>query len=211
VDKRLGNQIFRELEIHVPNPRSELIAKNDYTFCVAVLLSAQVTDKSVNKATLPLFQFADSPVAMVKLGVDKLKEYIKSIGLYNSKATNIIALSEILISQFDSKIPNNRNDLEKLPGIGRKSANVILNTLFGESVIAVDTHVLRVSKRLGFTKSNNRLQVESDLLKLIPKQFHKNASNLLVLHGRYTCTAKSPLCSACPLHNLCFTNNRTMI
>ncbi|MDR1289084.1 MAG: endonuclease III [Holosporales bacterium] len=205
------NLIFQFLASHNPNPKSELVAKNEYTFCIAVLLSAQATDRAVNKATLDLFQIADSPESMLKLGLDELKKYIKTIGLYNSKASNIIALSEILISQFDSKIPRARDDLEKLPGIGRKSANVILNSLFGEDVIAVDTHVLRVSKRLGLTKSDNRLQVEQDLLKIIPKKFYKNASDWLVLHGRYICRANSPRCSECFLRNLCFVGGNAMI
>ncbi|MDR2598399.1 MAG: endonuclease III [Holosporales bacterium] len=205
------NLIFQSLAEHNPNPKSELIAKNEYTFCIAVLLSAQATDLSVNKATRDLFQIASSPEAMIKLGVDELKKYIKTIGLYNSKASNIIALSKILVSQFDSKIPRTRDELEKLPGIGRKSANVILNALFSEDVIAVDTHVLRVSRRLGLTKSSNRFQVEQDLLRVIPRKFYKNASDWLVLHGRYICRAKAPRCNECFLRNLCFAGDNAVI
>jgi endonuclease-3 len=204
VDEERINLIFQSLKAHNPNPKSELIAKNEYTFCIAVLLSAQATDKSVNEVTHTLFGIADSPESMIGLGVDELRRYIRTIGLHNSKANNIIALSKILVSQFESKIPRTRDDLEKLPGIGRKSANVILNALFGEEVIAVDTHVLRVSRRLGFTKSSNRYQVEQDLLKIIPNKFYKNTSDWLVLHGRYICIAKSPRCNECFLRNMCF-------
>jgi endonuclease-3 len=211
VGKDRINLIFQSLAEHNPNPKSELIAKNEYTFCIAVLLSAQATDLSVNKATRDLFQIASSPEAMIKLGVDELKKYIKTIGLYNSKASNIIALSKILVSQFDSKIPRTRDELEKLPGIGRKSANVILNALFSEDVIAVDTHVLRVSRRLGLTKSSNRFQVEQDLLRVIPRKFYKNASDWLVLHGRYICRAKAPRCNECFLRNLCFAGDNAVI
>jgi endonuclease-3 len=188
-----------------------LVAANEFSFCVAVLLSAQTTDKAVNKATQLLFQIADSPEAMLSLGVDELKKHISTIGLYNMKAKNIMSLSEILVSRFNSMVPSNRSDLEKLPGIGRKSANVILNSLFNEETIAVDTHVLRVSLRLGFTKSRKPLQVEKDLLEIIPRQFHKNASNWIVLHGRYICTSRLPQCGKCFLRKLCWFAPKIMI
>ncbi|MDR0630432.1 MAG: endonuclease III [Holosporales bacterium] len=196
-------EIFNRLRSCNPNPTSELVAKNEYTFCVAVLLSAQTTDKAVNSATKSLFEIADTPTKMLALGVEKLSKYIKTLGLYNNKARNIVLLSEILVNKYHSHIPENRGELEKLPGIGRKSANVILNRLFKMEFIAVDTHVLRVSKRLALTKSHTPLAVENDLMQAIPKEFHKNASDWLVLHGRYICTAKTPNCLNCLLEDLC--------
>ncbi len=199
-------EIFERFKSENPNPTSELIAPNYFTFAVAVLLSAQTTDKSVNKATPTLFKIADTPQKMLKLGIDKLKEYIRSIGLYNNKAKNIMLLSQKLIDSYNSELPQSRDELEKLPGIGRKSANVIANRLFGADNIAVDTHVLRVSNRIGLSKSKNPLNIEKDLINVVPKQFHKNASDWIVLHGRYICTAKKPKCSECFLFDLCEVN-----
>ncbi|MDR3224597.1 MAG: endonuclease III [Holosporales bacterium] len=196
-------KIFEQFATQNPNPQSELQSVNDFTFVIAVLLSAQTTDKAVNKATEKLFKIANTPKEIIKLGIDKLKDYIRSIGLCNNKSKNIIALSEILISQCDSKIPNDRNELKKLPGIGRKSANVISNKLFGTAYIAVDTHVLRLSKRLNFSISSNPKIVEEDLLQVIPTEYHKNASDWLILHGRYTCTARNPSCFTCNIRELC--------
>lgn len=196
-------EIFERFELENPNPTSELMAPNDFTFAVAVLLSAQTTDKAVNKVTPELFKVADTPKKMLDLGIAKLKEYIKSIGLYNNKAKNIMSLSQMLVEQYDSKLPNTRDELEKLPGIGRKSANVISNRLFKEPNIAVDTHVLRLSNRIGLSQAKNPLDVEKDLIKVIPQRFHKNASDWLVLHGRYICTAKNPKCEDCFLFDLC--------
>lgn len=196
-------EIFERLQNENPSPETELNAPNNYTFSIAVLLSAQTTDKSVNKATKELFKIADSPEKMAAIGVEKLIEHIKNLGLFNNKAKNIIKLSEILIEKHNSMIPDNVEELEKLPGIGRKSANVILNHLFGQNTIAVDTHVLRVSNRLGLSKSKTPNDVEKDLLNVIPKKFHKNASDWLVLHGRYICLAKKPKCEECFLYDLC--------
>ena len=200
-------EIFERFKSENPNPTSELVSPNNFTFAVAVLLSAQTTDKAVNKVTPMLFKVADTPQKMLDLGIDKLKEYIKSIGLYNNKAKNIMLLSQKLIDSYNSELPRSRNELEKLPGIGRKSANVIANQLFGTDNIAVDTHVLRVSNRLGLSKSKNPINVEKDLINIVPKQFHKNASDWIVLHGRYICTAKKPKCNDCFLFDLCELNN----
>ena len=200
-------EIFERFKSENPNPTSELVSPNNFTFAVAVLLSAQTTDKAVNKVTPMLFKVADTPQKMLDLGIDKLKEYIKSIGLYNNKAKNIMLLSQKLIDSYNSELPRSRDELEKLPGIGRKSANVIANQLFGTDNIAVDTHVLRVSNRLGLSKSKNPINVEKDLINIVPKQFHKNASDWIVLHGRYICTAKKPKCNDCFLFDLCELNN----
>lgn len=200
-------EIFERFKSENPNPTSELVSPSNFTFAVAVLLSAQTTDKAVNKVTPMLFKVADTPQKMLDLGIDKLKEYIKSIGLYNNKAKNIMLLSQKLIDSYNSELPRSRNELEKLPGIGRKSANVIANQLFGTDNIAVDTHVLRVSNRLGLSKSKNPIDVEKDLINIVPKQFHKNASDWIVLHGRYICTAKKPKCNDCFLFDLCELNN----
>ncbi len=203
LDISIIREVFERFKIRNPNPNTELIAHNNYTFCIAVLLSAQATDKSVNKATHELFKIADSPEKMLKLGIDHLKDYIKSIGLFNNKAKNIMLLSRKIIEEHNSQIPNSRDALENLQGLGRKSANVIMNKLFGGDFIAVDTHVLRVSNRIGISKSKTPLSVESDLLQLVPKEFHKNASNWLVLYGRYTCQAKNPKCNECFLNDIC--------
>ena len=201
-------KIFERLKQENPIPTSELVAYNDFTFAIAVLLSAQTTDKMVNKVTKPLFEIADTPEKILALGIDKLKEYVRPLGFFNNKAKNVIALSETLIKKYNSQIPTTRDELEKLPGIGRKSANVIANRLFGADTIAVDTHVLRVSKRLGLSKATEPIGVEQDLFLNIPKKYHKNTSDWLVLHGRYICTAKKPKCSECCLFDLCETINR---
>ena len=196
-------EIFERLKQENPNPTSELTANNEFTFAIAVLLSAQTTDKMVNKVTKELFAIADTPEKMLELGLDKLKEYIHPLGFFNNKAKNVIALSEALIKKYNSQIPTTRDELEQLPGIGRKSANVIANRLFGADTIAVDTHVLRVSKRLGLSAETDPLGVERDLLANVPTQYHKNASDWLVLHGRYICNAKKPKCLKCCLFDLC--------
>lgn len=196
-------EIFERLKQENPNPTSELAANNEFTFAIAVLLSAQTTDKMVNKVTKELFAIADTPEKMLEFGFDKLKEYIHPLGFFNNKAKNVIALSEVLIKKYNSQIPTTRDELEQLPGIGRKSANVIANRLFGAGTIAVDTHVLRVSKRLGLSAETEPLGVERDLLANVPTQYHKNASDWLVLHGRYICTAKKPKCQECCLFDLC--------
>lgn len=196
-------KIFKRFSEHNSNPDTELIANNEYTFCIAVLLSAQATDKAVNKATKGLFQVADSPEKMLLLGLEDLKSYVKSIGLYNNKAKNIMLLSAKLVKEYESKIPKSRELLQTLPGIGRKSASVIMNKLFGAEFIAVDTHVLRVANRLALSNSKTPLKVEEDLLRVVPKEFHKHASNWLVLHGRYICLAKKPRCKECFLNDIC--------
>lgn len=203
INKADIEEIFERFEQENPNPTSELIAPNDFTFAVAVLLSAQTTDKAVNKVTADLFEIADTPEKMVALGIDKVKDCIRSLGFYNNKAQNVLAMSQKIIDEYNSKLPTSRDELEKLPGIGRKSANVIANKLFGANTIAVDTHVLRVSKRLGFTNENDPIKVENDLIQKTPKRFHKNASDWIVLHGRYICTAKKPKCEECFLYDLC--------
>lgn len=182
---------------------SELIHTNEYTFLVAVVLSAQSTDKGVNKATKSLFEVVKTPQDMIDLGIDNLKEYIKTIGLYNNKAKNIIALSNELIQNFNSQIPHNQKDLETLSGVGRKTANVVLNVLWNEPVIAVDTHVIRVSNRLGFTTSKKTLKIEEDLNKLLNNEHKIQANHLLVFFGRYICKAQKPTCEICPIYNLC--------
>ncbi|MDR1233777.1 MAG: endonuclease III [Holosporales bacterium] len=197
-------EIFELLRKANPHPKSELVSDGEFQFCVSVILSAQTTDKAVNKATAKLFEVADTPGKMLALGLDGLKEYIKSIGLYNNKAKHIIALSEALMKGYSSKIPMDREVLEKLPGIGRKSANVILNALWGMEYIAVDTHVLRVSKRLGLTQATTPLAVERDLMELVPQEYIRYASDWLVLHGRYTCLARNPKCVECILSGLCW-------
>ncbi len=202
-NKQKIQEIFYRLSEKIENPHTELKYSNEFTFCIAVILSAQSTDKAVNKITNNLFEIVNSPEDVVNLGEEKLKTFIKSIGLYNNKARNILSLSKILVQDFNSIIPKNRDALEKLPGIGRKSANVITNNLFGDPYIAVDTHVLRVSNRLGLTNSTKPLKVELDLMRIISKEYHKNASNLLVLHGRYVCSAKNPKCSKCIINDLC--------
>lgn len=195
--------IFEALSKHILNPKVELDYTNNYTLLVAVVLSAQSTDKGVNKATKDLFAKVSTPLEMLEFGEDNLIDAIKTIGLFKNKAKNIIGLSKILIERFNSCVPDNIEDLTSLPGVGRKTANVVLNTAFGKDAIPVDTHVLRVSKRLGFTSSSNPLKVEMDLLKIVPDEFKHDASNLLVLHGRYTCKAKKPMCEGCVIVNNC--------
>ncbi|MBQ9335227.1 MAG: endonuclease III [Alphaproteobacteria bacterium] len=204
-------EIFERLKQENPNPMSELVAHNDFTFAIAVLLSAQTTDKMVNKVTKELFEVADTPGKMLMLGIDKLKEYIHPLGFFNNKAKNVIALSKVLIEEYNSLIPSTRDELGTLPGIGRKSANVIANRLFGADTIAVDTHVLRVSRRLGLSQATDPVTVEKDLLNVVPQKFHKNASDWLVLHGRYVCTAKKPKCAECCLFDLCEKVNEKVI
>lgn len=199
----LALEIMRRLTSLFPSVSSELNSINPYTFLIAVLLSAQTKDKSVNIITEKLFEVANTPEQMVNLGIEKLKDYIKTIGLYNNKAKNIIDLSKILIEKYNSEVPLKREVLESLPGIGRKSANVILNNICNAPYIAVDTHVSRVSKRLGLTNNTNVIKIEEDLYKVIPNKYHTTASDLLVMHGRYTCTARNPKCNKCVLMDIC--------
>lgn len=186
-----------------PAPQTELIYSNPFTLLVAVVLSAQATDKSVNKATTTLFKIADTPEKMLALGEENLKSYIQSIGLYKTKAKNIMALSHLLIHSFHGQVPNTREDLEQLPGVGRKTANVVLSVVFDHPTLAVDTHVFRVANRIGLANDKTPLAVEKRLLHTIPSKWIKHAHHWLILHGRYICTAQKPKCYACPVSFLC--------
>ena len=200
-EKRL--EIFRRLKAENPNPKTELNYSNPFELLVAVTLSAQATDVSVNKATDKLFPIANTPQAIYDLGVDGLKEYIKTIGLYNNKAKNVIAACKMLIEQHNSKVPDNRKDLETLPGVGRKTANVVLNTAFRQIAMAVDTHIFRVSNRTKIAKGKNVVEVEKMLLRHVPKDYLLDAHHWLILHGRYICVARKPRCQACVISDLC--------
>jgi len=196
-------EIFERLRAQNPNPTTELIYKTPFELLIAVVLSAQATDISVNKATKELYKIANTPETILALGVEKLKKHIKTIGLYNTKAENIIKLCRQLIEHHDSEVPNDREALETLPGVGRKTANVILNTAFGEPTIAVDTHIFRISNRIKLAPGKNVLEVEKKLLKVIPDEFKKDAHHWLILHGRYTCIARKPKCDQCCIFDLC--------
>ena len=195
--------IFQRFQEQNPSPTTELVYKSEFELLIAVILSAQATDISVNNATKTLFKVANTPKKMFALGEDGLKTYIKSIGLYHNKAKNIIKTCQILIEQHHSKVPHDRDALEALPGVGRKTANVVLNTAFGEATIAVDTHIFRVSNRIGLAKGTTPLLVEKQLVKVIPLPFQKDAHHWLILHGRYTCTARKPKCKDCLIVDLC--------
>jgi len=195
--------VFARLAAANPEPKGELEHKNAFTLLVAVVLSAQATDSGVNKATRALFAKADTPEKMAALGEAGLIEHIKTIGLYRAKAKNVIALSEALIRDHGGQVPNDREALEALPGVGRKTANVVLNIAFGEPTIAVDTHVFRVSNRIPLAKGKTPLEVEAGLLKLIPPQYLRHAHHWLILHGRYVCKARAPNCEACVIADLC--------
>jgi endonuclease-3 len=197
------NSIFAIFQNNNPNPFTELEYVNHYTLLVAVVLSAQSTDKGVNKATKALFEKYDSPEKIVALGEDGLKQYVKVIGLYNTKAKNIISLSTLLIKNYNSEVPDNLEELIKLPGVGRKTANVVLSCAYGHSTIPVDTHMIRVSNRIGLSKESNPDKLEQDLLKVIPDIWLKNAHHWIVLHGRYVCKARKPLCQECIINNYC--------
>lgn len=203
MNKQKRIDIFSRLREANPTPTTELNYNSPFELLIAVILSAQATDVGVNKATAKLFPVANTPEAILALGVDGLKEYIKTIGLYNTKAENVIKTCRILIEKYDSQVPENRSDLESLPGVGRKTANVVLNTAFGHLTMAVDTHIFRVSNRTGIAPGKNVLEVEKKLLKVIPKEFLKDAHHWLILHGRYTCTARKPKCGACIIEDLC--------
>ncbi len=196
-------QIFRVLEQKNPNPTTELQYNSNFELLISVILSAQATDVSVNKATTKLFTIANTPEAIKKLGLRKLTGHIKSIGLFKTKAENILKTCSILIDKFSGEVPKNREDLESLPGVGRKTANVVMNTAFGIPTIAVDTHIFRVSNRTKIARGKSVLEVEKKLLKLIPQDFLQNAHHWLILHGRYTCKARTPLCKDCCIAHLC--------
>jgi endonuclease-3 len=195
--------IFERLAAAIPIPKGELAYINPYTLLVAVVLSAQATDKGVNRATGPLFKIAKTPAEMVNLGEAKLMDHIKTIGLYRGKAKNVIALSRALIADHDGEVPRDRAALEALPGVGRKTANVVLNMAFGEPTIAVDTHVFRVAQRMGLAKGTTPREIEDQLVKVVPPRFMQHAHHWLILHGRYTCVARRPKCPACPVMDLC--------
>lgn len=196
-------EIFKRLAECIPNPTTELNYNSPFELLIAVILSAQTTDKGVNEATDKLFKVANTPDKILALGEEGLKEYIKTIGLYNSKAKNIIQTCKILQEKYNGEIPRTRKELEALPGVGRKTANVILNTAFGEPVIAVDTHIFRVANRTKLAQGKTVREVEDKLMKVTPKEYLKDAHHLLILHGRYTCTARKPKCGKCCIYDLC--------
>ena len=196
-------EFFSRLKQVMPEPRTELEYRTPFELLVAVILSAQATDVSVNKATRKLYRVANTPEALAALGADGLKEFIRTIGLFNTKAENIIKTCHLLIAQHGGEVPRDRKSLEALPGVGRKTANVVLNTAFGEPTIAVDTHIFRVANRTGLAPGKTPLQVEQKLLRVVPADYLKDAHHWLILHGRYTCKARKPACSECIVRDLC--------
>ncbi len=207
--KAEAEEFFARLKKHTPEPKTELQYVNPYTLLVAVVMSAQATDKGVNKATAPLFKTVKTPEQMVALGEEKLAEAIKTIGLYRGKAKNVVALSKILLEQHGGKVPADREALQALPGVGRKTANVVLNVAFGEPTIAVDTHIFRVSNRTNLAPGKDVVEVEDRLEKIVPDQFKLHAHHWLILHGRYTCIARKPLCPTCVVRDLCRFKDKT--
>ena len=203
MDKTTLNQIFSKLSKAIPAPKSDLEYVNNYTLLVAVVLSAQSTDAQVNKATQPLFKKYDTPEKIVQLGLSGLIPYVKSIGLFNSKAKNVISLSKILIEKHQSTVPESFDQLCELPGVGRKTANVVMSVAFGHTTIAVDTHVFRLSRRLNLSIGDTPEAVEKDLMKVVPDKYKKAAHHLLILHGRYTCKARNPECENCIISREC--------
>jgi len=201
--------IFERLRAANPHPQSELAHRTPFELLVAVVLSAQATDKGVNKATAKLFPVAHTPAAIVALGVDGLIPYVQSIGLFRNKAKNIVALSQLLLREHGGEVPASREALEKLPGVGRKTANVVLNVAFGQPTIAVDTHIFRVANRMGLAPGKNPDEVERKLVKFVPEEFRQHAHHWLILHGRYVCSARKPDCGACPLRDLCEYRDKT--
>ena len=202
-------EIFTRLRAANPEPRTELVYKSPFELLVSVILSAQATDKSVNKATAQLFPVAHSPAAILALGLKGLSKYIKSIGLYNAKAKNIIAMCRLLLERHGGEVPTTREALEELPGVGRKTASVILNTAFGQATIAVDTHIFRVANRTGIAPGKTVREVEDKLLKFVPEQFRLDAHHWLILHGRYVCKARRPECPSCIIADLCEYRHKT--
>lgn len=197
------SEVFRRLSEQNPEPKTELESVNNYTLLVAVICSAQATDVGVNKATKDLFPIVNTPQKMLDLGEDGLKRYIKTIGLFNSKAKNVIAMSKLLVEKHDGNVPDTLEELQALPGVGRKTANVLLNCAFGQPTIAVDTHVFRISNRIGLVKAANVEETERQLLKKIPKQWLYHAHHWLILHGRYVCKARKPECVRCVINDIC--------
>jgi len=204
-------EFFRRLQALEPEPRTELVYLNPYTLLVAVVLSAQATDVGVNKATASLFQTADTPEKMLELGEAGLTEYIRTIGLFRTKARNVIELSRILVEQHGGQVPADRAALEALPGVGRKTANVVLNTAFGQETIAVDTHIFRVANRTGLAPGKTPNEVETGLLGIVPAQYRRHAHHWLILHGRYVCKARKPDCPHCAVSDLCLFDGKTVL
>ena len=203
MNKLKRQEIFERFRAANPNPTTELEYDNNFQLLIAVLLSAQATDVSVNKAMNPVFATVKTPQDLLDMGLERFTDAIKSIGLYKTKAKNALATAKILVEQYDGVVPNQRSALESLPGVGRKTANVVLNTAFGEIAMAVDTHIFRVSNRAAIAKGKNVLEVEQRLLRLVPKEFLLDAHHWLILHGRYVCTARSPKCWQCGINDLC--------
>ena len=203
MNRQKRTEIFNRLKQQNPNPTTELVFNSSFELLIAVMLSAQATDVSVNKATAKLFPIANTPESILKLGVDGLKEKIRTIGLFNTKAENVIKTCQILLDRYNAKVPDTREALESLPGVGRKTANVVLNTAFRQPAMAVDTHIFRVSNRTGIAKGKTVLAVEKALMDNVPKSFLLDAHHWLILHGRYVCTARKPKCRACIIEDLC--------
>ncbi len=209
MNREIRHEIFARLKKHIPEPTTELNYSSPFELLIAVILSAQATDKGVNKATEALFRDAPTPEKMLALKESGLKKYIKTIGLFNTKAKNIIKTCRILIEEHNSEVPEDRKSLEALPGVGRKTANVILNTAFGHPTIAVDTHIFRVSNRTRIAPGKTVLEVEKKLLKFVPEEYKQDAHHWLILHGRYTCVARKPRCGACVIEDLCEYKHKT--
>jgi endonuclease-3 len=203
MNTQIISRLFEQLVIAIPQPKTELVYHSHFELLISVVLSAQATDKSVNKATARLFEIANTPEQILELGEEGLKIYIQTIGLFNTKARNIILLCQKLLEKHNGEVPHTRLELENLAGVGRKTANVMLNTAFGEPTIAVDTHIFRVSNRIGLASANTVLAVEKELERVIPEKFKQDAHHLLILHGRYTCMARKPLCEKCVISGYC--------
>jgi endonuclease-3 len=211
LNREKRSEIYRRLQHQDPNPTTELDYQTPFELLISVILSAQATDTSVNKATEKLFPVARTPQAILELGLQRLKGFVRTIGLYNSKAQNIIKTCRILVEQHDGEVPRTREALEALPGVGRKTTNVVLNTAFGEPTIAVDTHIFRVSNRTGIAPGKTPLEVEKRLTRLTPEEFRKDAHHWLILHGRYVCKARKPDCPGCIINELCEYRGKTTI
>ncbi|MDR5170926.1 endonuclease III [Methylobacillus sp. Pita2] len=196
-------ELFRRLSLAIPEPTTELVHTSTFELLIAVILSAQATDKGVNIATAKLFPVANTPQAILDLGIEGLESYIKTIGLYRSKAKNVMATCRLLVDRYNGEVPDTREALESLPGVGRKTANVILNTAFGQPTIAVDTHIFRLGNRIGLAPGKTPLEVENKLMKVVPKEYLHDAHHLLILHGRYVCVARKPKCGECVIYDLC--------
>lgn len=209
MNKLTRTEMFRRLKSETPNPVTELEYSSTFELLIAVILSAQATDVGVNKATRPLYAVANTPEKIYALGVDGLKSYIKTIGLFNTKAENVIKTCAALIANHNSEVPDERSALEALPGVGRKTANVVLNTAFRQVAMAVDTHIFRVSNRTGLAPGKNVLEVEKKLIKNVPKEYLLDAHHWLILHGRYVCVARKPKCGSCPIEDLCDYKSKT--